>query len=282
MGQFSTFALAAWKYATFFICFCFTKFCVIKFFLLSLSLLFPARSCCCCYVCGPAFIPLCVCVSVLEWVCLCPCVLAFYDPIWPPSAAYVFSLASSVSLSRSVSGSAVLCWVYELYRFLCGRILFLFAIPLCIFFCFCSSAFFLPFLDFCCLLCRLAFFGCHKNVFLYVRRRYLAGRSSRHNVAPARLGLFSPAAAPYEYFCLACHWLLCSARLAFIILVYYIHIYIYSYIYICMCHVCVLHAHSFAVATHFELAAFVIFALISYFVCFLLPMPLPLLFIPHK
>lgn len=40
------------------------------------------RSCCCC--CVTAFIPQCV------WLCVCAYVLAFYDPIWPPSAAYVF------------------------------------------------------------------------------------------------------------------------------------------------------------------------------------------------
>lgn len=39
-----------------------------------------------------------------------------------------------LSFSRSIPLVVVLRWVYELYRFLCGRILFLFAIPLCIFF----------------------------------------------------------------------------------------------------------------------------------------------------
>lgn len=226
---------------------------------------------------------LCVCVWVCLSECVCVRVCLLFMTQYGRQAPRTCSLCHLLSLFRAQALVLRFCVGFMNYIDFYAvayyfSLLFLFVF----FFCFCSSAFFFPFLDFCSLLCRLAFFGCHKNVFLYVRRRYLAGRSSRHNVAPARLGLFSPAAAPYEYFCLACHWLLCSARLAFIILVYYIHIYIYSYIYICMCHVCVLHAHSFAVATHFELAAFVIFALISYFVCFLLPMPLPLLFIPHK
>lgn len=240
--QFSTFALTAWKYATFFICFCFTKFCDIKFFLLSLSLLFPARSCCCCCGCGPAFIPLSVCSCVYVCVFVCACFL------WPNMAAKrrvrVLFAIFYLSFSRSIPLVVVLRWVYELYRFLCGRILFLFAIPLCIFF-FCSSAFFLPFF---CLLCRLAFFGCHKNVFLYVRRRYLAGRSSWHNVACSSLPrgllaclalwIFSPLlASPVSDFYARLGW---RSLFPYIIYTYIYRCMYVIYMYICMCVLCTL------------------------------------------
>lgn len=142
VGQFSTFALTAWKYATFFICFCFTKFCDIKFFLLSLSLLFPARSCCCCCGCGPAlYLSLCVRVCM----CVCSCVLAFYDPIWPPSVAYVFSLPSSISLSRALSLWLWFCVGFMNYIDFYAVAYYFSLLFLFVYFFFCSSAFFLPF-----------------------------------------------------------------------------------------------------------------------------------------
>lgn len=64
------------------------------------------RSCCCCVT---AFISLCVCYCM----CVCACVLAFYDPIWPPSAAYVFVAIFCLfqSLFLSGPGSVLGLWI---------------------------------------------------------------------------------------------------------------------------------------------------------------------------
>lgn len=136
---------------------------------------------------------MCSCVCM----CVCSCVLAFYDPIWPPSVAYVFSLPSSISLSR-----ALFLWLWFCVGFMnyidfyavayYFSLLFLFVyffLLLCLLFAlFSASHAALPFLA----VIKMSFYMSEGDIWL----EDLPGIML---LARACLEFFSPA-SPYEYF----------------------------------------------------------------------------------